>query len=365
MARKFTTAACTAFSLGVIPNTASESSTVSTFLPFISKTSNFAIVLSSLLLHAVGDANHRTLRTGDCTFDSDQVVFCVNLDNSQVLNGNTLSTHVTGQLLALEYTAGAGNSTHGASMTGVRTGTVRLTHHMVVPTLNATCIALTFAGTDYIDAIASCKDVSLQNVTNVHSADVFQPELTQGALGSYVSLVKVALGGLIDVVCGDFAVTQLHSLIAVALDGFFLHDSAGAGLDDGHRYNLAVFIEQLSHAQLFADDTFLHVLFLLIGYWLTSLTRRDANMTSPLNCLRFDFVCFSSALLTKQLGARGLPYKGSRGVELKNYSLISTSTPAGSCRLVRASTVLLDGFRMSIRRLWVRLSNCSRLSLYL
>ena len=34
-----------------------------------------------------------------------------------------------------------------------------------------------------------------------------------------------------------------------------------------------------------------------------------------------------------------------------DYSLISMSTPAGSCRLMRASTVLLDGFRMSIRRL--------------
>ena len=46
-------------------------------------------------------------------------------------------------------------------------------------------------------------------------------------------------------------------------------------------------------------------------------------------------------------------------------SLISISTPAGRSRLIRASTVLAEGLTTSISRLWVRRSNCSRLSLYL
>ena len=50
LARKLTTASWTAFSFGVIPNTASESSTVETFLPLISTTSNLAIVFSSFTL---------------------------------------------------------------------------------------------------------------------------------------------------------------------------------------------------------------------------------------------------------------------------------------------------------------------------
>ena len=45
--------------------------------------------------------------------------------------------------------------------------------------------------------------------------------------------------------------------------------------------------------------------------------------------------------------------------------MISISTPAGRSRLISASTVLGLGLLMSIRRLWVRRSNCSRLSLYL
>ena len=47
-----------------------------------------------------------------------------------------------------------------------------------------------------------------------------------------------------------------------------------------------------------------------------------------------------------------------------NYSLISISTPAGSSRDMRASTVFCVGLIMSMSLLCVLRSNCSRLSLY-
>src|SRR5581483_8082775 len=40
--------------------------------------------------------------------------------------------------------------------------------------------------------------------------------------------------------------------------------------------------------------------------------------------------------------------------------LISTSTPADRSSFIRASSVCCVGSRMSSRRLWVRISNCSR-----
>src|SRR5690606_40476655 len=43
-----------------------------------------------------------------------------------------------------------------------------------------------------------------------------------------------------------------------------------------------------------------------------------------------------------------------------DYSLISTSTPAASSSFMSASTVCGVGSRMSIKRLCVRSSNCSR-----
>src|SRR3989338_10020258 len=42
------------------------------------------------------------------------------------------------------------------------------------------------------------------------------------------------------------------------------------------------------------------------------------------------------------------------------YILISMSTPAGRFMLLRASMVFGVGFAMSISRLWMRISNCSR-----
>jgi len=52
---------------------------------------------------------------------------------------------------------------------------------------------------------------------------------------------------------------------------------------------------------------------------------------------------------------------------LKNfdYNLISISTPDGKSKRVSKSTVCAVGFKISIRRLCVRISNCSRESLYL
>src|SRR4029453_14671912 len=46
-------------------------------------------------------------------------------------------------------------------------------------------------------------------------------------------------------------------------------------------------------------------------------------------------------------------------------SLISMSTPAGRSSRINESTVLGVGLIVVIRRLWVRISKCSRLSLYL
>ena len=79
-----------------------------------------------------------------------------------------------------------------------------------------------------------------------------------------------SLGGLVDLLGAHFAVAHLHGLVTVGLDGLLLHDGAGAGLNDGDRNDLAVGVEQLGHAQLLADDTFLHCCFppvKVIGWW--------------------------------------------------------------------------------------------------
>ena len=144
-------------------------------------------------------------------------------------------------------------------MAGHRAGAVALAQAMAVPALNGALVALALADAHDVDLVASGEHVSLQDVANVHGADVGQTELAQGLLGGHVGLIEVALGGLVHLLGGNFAVAQLHSLVAVALHGLLLHHGAGAGFDHGDGNDPTALVEQLSHAQLLADDTFDHV----------------------------------------------------------------------------------------------------------
>ena len=76
-------------------------------------------------------------------------------------------------------------------------------------------------------------------------------------------LLEVALLGLRQLLRGDLAVAELDGIVAFLVGRLFLDDDAGTRLNDGHRYDLARLIEDLRHADLPADDGFLHVYFLL------------------------------------------------------------------------------------------------------
>src|SRR6202044_504475 len=111
----------------------------------------------------------------------------------------------------------------------------------------------------------------------------------------------------------DLAVAQLHRGVAVGVGRPHRGDDTGARLDDGDGHHLAVVGEDLGHAELGAQD---------------SLDLLGHNGCVP-------------------------------------QSLISMSTPTGRSSRIRESTVFGVGSMMSIRRLCVRISKCSRESLYL
>src|SRR5262249_51787133 len=131
------------------------------------------------------------------------------------------------------------------------------------------------------------------------------PQLEQVPVGA-VDRVRLEVPGLRlrDLAIGDLVVGNLHRVVAVRLGRLQLHDWTRLGLDHRHRRDDACLrIEDAGHPQLPADDPF--------------------------------------------------------------HSLISMSTPAGRSRRMSASTVLGVGEWMSIRRLCVRTSKCSRESLSL
>src|SRR5205814_9757979 len=120
-------------------------------------------------------------------------------------------------------------------------------------------------------------------------------------------LLKVPAHWLVDRLHCDaplFNQSALHRVVTIlAAGGFFLHHHARTCFDDGHGRDCAIRRKQLRHANFLADDSVNH--------------------------------CLPKAL-------------------------ISTSTPAGKSSFISASTVCGVGSRMSIRRLCVLISNCSR-----
>ena len=75
-------------------------------------------------------------------------------------------------------------------MTCNRAGAVALTQTVLAKALDNALIALALAGADNVNLVAFCEDISLEDVADVDGSDVIKTELTQGALGSDVSLVE-------------------------------------------------------------------------------------------------------------------------------------------------------------------------------
>ena len=102
------------------------------------------------------DGHDRALRAGDRTLDRDQIVFGVDLNDAQVLNGHAHSAHVAGQTLALEHAGRGGSGTVRTGMTCNGAGAVALAQAMLAEALDNALVALALAGADNVDLVALC-----------------------------------------------------------------------------------------------------------------------------------------------------------------------------------------------------------------
>src|SRR5580704_336457 len=116
--------------------------------------------------------------------------------------------------------------------------------------------------------------------------------------------------------------SQLHCVVAIFVFRPPLHYHARAGLQHGARNRRAVFGEYLRHAKFYSEYS-------VDRHFVRSFFRDLNSRTYLPACSR-------------------------------PKALISTSTPGGKSNFISASTVSGVGSRMSISRLCVRISNCSR-----
>ena len=134
-------------------------------------------------------------------------------------------------------------------------------------------VALALADAGDVDLVAFCEDVGLDHVANLKLAAVLKAELLEMLDHAHARLLQVALLRLSELLLGYFFVTELDCFVSFLLLGHLLHDHAGAGFNDGHGNDLTSLVEDLRHADLLADDGFLHQIFPPNGYWLPCLTR--------------------------------------------------------------------------------------------
>ena len=100
--------------------------------------------------------------------------------------------------------------------------------------------------------------VTLQDVADVKAGAVLEAELMQVLKVAHAGLGQMAALRLGELALGDLFEAELDGVVAFLVGRLLLDDDAGAGLDNGDRNDLAGLIEDLRHADLLADDGFLH-----------------------------------------------------------------------------------------------------------
>src|SRR5699024_314994 len=269
-------------------------------------------------LHCGLDGDEATANTRDCTLDEQQVGLGIDLLNLKVLRGYAIGTHAASHALALEDAAwgsSAANATD-AAVSSLVTVSSALTSKSVA--LHSTSVAVTLGGTGNVNKGDTFEDLNGNVLADLVSRDIIHADFCYVATWGYTCVSGVAGCLLVCLAWVDLAIGDLDSVVAIVFYGANLGHNAWPSLDDGYRYYAVLLVEDLSHAELLAQNA----LDLVSHYYFST------------KVLFFD-----------------------------HWLLMSTL--AGRSMRIRASTVFGVGSRMSMRRLWVRISKCSRESLYL
>src|SRR5205809_766170 len=218
-----------------------------------------------------------------------------------------------GHALALEHTAGERAVSDRAAVAEVLVRAVRAREAAEAVALDDARRAAPLAHAGDGHALAHLEHVGdLDLAPHRGRLAVAQAELAQRREGAGPRLGELPGERLREALRLGGREADLRSDVAVTLGAAHGDHRTRPRLDDGHRHEPALPRVDLRHAELPSDEA-------------------------------ADHDCCPSPALTPAY-----------------WSLISTSTPAARSSLPRASIVCCVGSRMSSRRLWVRISNCSR-----
>ena len=214
--------------------------------------------LSLDVLDGVLNVDNAALRTGDSAANNEHIQLGINFNNFKVLNSYLLAAHMTCADLAREDAGGIGARAHRTCVTVNRTAAVAGGSSLSAPALDNAGVALTLGDACDVNLVALGKNVRLDNVADVESGAILEAELLEVLFKGNARFFKVTLFRLGELALRLILITELNGLIALFFSGLLLDNDVGTGFNNGYRNDVARLIEDLRHADLFADDSFLH-----------------------------------------------------------------------------------------------------------
>src|SRR5690606_11897661 len=207
------------------------------------------------------DQDIGTRSTRHRTPDQQQILVGINPNHFKRLNRHTLVTELTGHLLTLEYASRALILTNGTRCTmgqGVTMGCVLCAE---IPTLDYTSKALTFGLTSDIHQLTCLKQGQRDLLANflISQLRCFSAELPLTTTCLHTRLREVTCSRLGNTGCFAGTGRDLHSTVAVGLEGFDLGDQVGLNLDHSNRNSTTIVHEQACHSDLAANHTNCHI----------------------------------------------------------------------------------------------------------
>src|SRR5579871_5493589 len=214
------------------------------------------------------------LRSGHAAFHHQQILVLIHAQHSQVAHGHALMPHMSRHAHAFEH---ARWKRRGADRPGnLKHRTMRFGSTAEMMPLHDTLKTSTLAGSDDIDKLFAFENLNQHAIADLHGsvaiAIAFECDLAHEFHRRQIVLAQMSLGGLGQLrLLHQFDQADLRRLVTVFGRRLMLCNHARAGLQHRHGAHIALRVEQLRHADFFAQnsgDSRCH--FLLRPAWVAS-----------------------------------------------------------------------------------------------
>ncbi len=205
-------------------------------------------------------------RTRESTFDQQQVIRNIYLNNLETLSRYTSIAHVTRHLLAFPDATRRLTLTDGARNSMRTRVTVRGILHVEIVALDGALEALALGGPGDINQLTGSKKLDRQLRTRRKLSDISRigTELPKTFAGLSTSLGKVPRKGLGDARRLALASSDLNSTVAVSFWSLDLSHSIRSDFYHRNRYGQSSFSENAGHAALSTDQSNRHFINLIV-----------------------------------------------------------------------------------------------------